>query len=414
MSTGGVQRQLRLPPAPDSARAARRLVADVLAAARAEEFVDTATLLTSELVTNGIVHANTDLRVVVEAATTWVRVEVADDNPALPSRRDYDESAMTGRGLEMVELLADDFGVDPIDHDGKRVWFRLGAVPGTPQHEEPHVADPDATPPLVLRLLQVPVDLYCAWQPHAEALLREAVLAAYDDDDVMDISGDHPLAARALGALADAAAELFALHEDEVPTADVTLRIDADAVPWFPIMRDLLNRAAVLSHAGRLLVPPSLPEVVAVRNWICDEVARQVAGLPPTPWAGFEIYEPVPPRVAADLLAEVRNATQSVIAADVSNRICAVSRPAAQLLGWEQSELEGRRLVTIVPPRLRDRHIAGFTRHLVSGSSTILGRSVPVPALRQDGSEIDVLLHIERRSNAPYHSVFVATLSAAG
>src|SRR5881398_3212283 len=123
----GEQRHVTLPPAPESARQARRFVADVLTGAGAHELIDTATLLTSELVTNGIVHAHTELRVTVEATAHWVRVEVVDGNPMLPARRGYDEQANTGRGLEMVELLADDFGMQPIDGDGKRVWFRLGA-----------------------------------------------------------------------------------------------------------------------------------------------------------------------------------------------------------------------------------------------------------------------------------------------
>src|SRR3954449_2803660 len=143
VSTGGVQRQLTLPPAPDSAGHARRFVADVLTNAltnaRADEtLLDLATLLTSELVTNGIVHAHTELRVVVDVTERFVRVEVADGNPSLPARRDYDESAMTGRGIEMVELLSHEFGAEPIDGDGKRVWFRLvrgdttGAASGEP------------------------------------------------------------------------------------------------------------------------------------------------------------------------------------------------------------------------------------------------------------------------------------------
>src|SRR3954453_4917763 len=130
VSPGGVQRQLTLPPAPDSARHARRFVADVLtdvlSDARAEgTLLDLATLLTSELVTNGIVHAHTELRVVVDVTERFVRVEVNDGNPLLPARREYDASAMTGRGMEMVELLSHEFGAEPIDGDGKRVWFRL-------------------------------------------------------------------------------------------------------------------------------------------------------------------------------------------------------------------------------------------------------------------------------------------------
>ena len=43
----------------------------------------------------------------------FVRVEVCDGNPSLPARRDYDESPMTGRGMEMIELLSHEFGAEP-------------------------------------------------------------------------------------------------------------------------------------------------------------------------------------------------------------------------------------------------------------------------------------------------------------
>jgi PAS domain S-box-containing protein len=409
--TGGVQHQLRLPPAPESARNARRLVSDVLQAARADRFVDTAALLTSELVTNGIVHAATELEVVVEATSSWVRVEVGDGDPHLPSRRGYDEQASTGRGLEMVELLADDFGVEPLAERGKRVWFRLGVAPGTPTGE----SEPGVEPALktrTIRLAQVPVTLYCAWQQHAEALLREATLAAYDPE-IGEAVADYPLATRALGALADAACDVFGLRDQELAVADVSLDIAIDAIPWFPIMRDLLNRAGAMSRAGQLLVPPSLPELVAVREWVCDEIARQSAGLAPTPWGGVESVDAAPQAVSEDIVREVRASAQALVAADLSNRIVAVSRAAAELLGWHAVDLEGRRLVTIIPPRMRDRHIAGFTRHLLEGTSRILGQATAVPALRRDGSEIDILLLIERRNCPPYPPLFVATLTPA-
>src|SRR3954453_13445405 len=220
VSTGGVQRQLTLPPAPDSARHARRFVADVLTNAltnaRADEtLLDLATLLTSELVTNGIVHAHTELRVVVDVTERFVRVEGADGTPSLPARRDYDESAMTGRGIEMVELLSHEFGAEPIDGDGKRVWFRLvrGDTSGAAT-DEPETASPVETTPVeapaqaphhsrTVVLRNVPTAIYCAWQQHAHAMLREATMVALDENGVA--AGDYPLAAQALGALAAAA-----------------------------------------------------------------------------------------------------------------------------------------------------------------------------------------------------------------
>jgi PAS domain S-box-containing protein len=407
MATRGVQQHLTLPPAPESARTARRFVVEVLRSARADHFADTAALLTSELVTNGIVHAHTDLRLLVEATTTWVRVEVIDGNPQLPIRRTYDEGATTGRGLEMVELLATEFGVEPSEGDGKRVWFRLGAATGTPTESVPTESDASSLT-TEIRLLSVPVALYVAWQEHADAMLRDAMLAAFDEADPTG-TGDYPLASRALTALADGASEIFRLRDQDVAEADVTLSVAKDAVPWFPILRELLMHATELAEAGRLLVPPSLPEIVAVRTWICDEVARQSAGLAPTPWVAYEIEESAPLTVAAETLAAIRGATAAVVACDAANRIVAVSPAAGELLGWEPASLEGRRLVAVIPPRMRDRHVAGFTRYLLDGTPPILDRPVRFPALRRDGTEILVSLLVERRSDPATRALFVGT-----
>ena len=418
MPTGGVQRQLTLPPAPDSARQARRFVAEVLTDAHEDELLDVATLLTSELVTNGIVHAHTELRVVAEVTDHFVRVEVTDGNPSLPARRDYDASAMTGRGMEMVELLAHEFGAEPLDSDGKRVWFRLvrgdttGAAPG---ESEPRASDavletPDAgVRTLTIQLRGLPVALYCAWQQHADAMLREATLVALDENGVA--TGDYPLAAQALGALAAAGHEIFVLRDEGVATADVPMAIAADAIPWFPILRDLLARATALSSSGRLLAPPSLPEIVALRNWICEEVSRQAAGLPAQPFEALSVEEVGPASASAEALDAVRSSRLALVAADASNRVVAVSETAKKLLGWEDGGLEGRRLVTIIPERLRDRHVAGFTRHLLDGTSTLMGEAVTVPALRRDGTEVEVDLLIERRPDPATRALFVATLT---
>jgi PAS domain S-box-containing protein len=416
--TGGVQRQLTLPPAPDSARQARRFVGEVLTDARETELLDVATLLTSELVTNGIVHAHTELRVVAEVTDRYVRVEVTDGNPNLPARRDYDESAMTGRGMEMLELLAHEFGAEPLDGQGKRVWFRLvrgdstGAASGKPEPpaSEAHVEVPDA--PVRTRTIELrgaPAALYCAWQQHADALLREATLVALDENGVA--TGDYPLAAEALRALAAAGQEMFALRDNGVATADVPMAIAADAIPWFPILRDVLSRATALAASGRLLTPPSLPELVALRNWICEEVARQAAGLAAHPFQALPVEEIGPAAASLEALTAVRNSSLALVAADASNRIVAVSEAAKNLLGWEDGGLEGRRLVTIIPARFRDRHVAGFTRHLLDGTSTLMGHAVAVPALRRDGTEVEVELLIERRPDPATRALFVATLT---
>lgn len=410
MSTGGIQRLVTLPPAPDSARQARRFVGDVLAAAGVDdERRDTAVLLTSELVTNGIVHALTDLQVTVEATATWVRVEVVDGNPNLPQRRDYDAEAMTGRGLEMLELLADDLGVQQLADEGKRVWFRLGAAAAD---HDPEQFVPPATSVLTVVLRHLPIALYCAWQQHADAILREALLAALDERSA-GVPEDLAMANDAISALCGATLEAFALRDAGVHHADLTLTVPASAVPHFPVLRDVLRRCSAMSLVGQLLIPPALPEIQAVRNWVSGEVMRQATGLAPSAYIEQPDDHFVLDEIGPDHLDAVRAATVGMIAADRSNRIVAVSRPAAELIGWEPGELEGNRLVSVIPPRLRDAHVAGFTQYLLNGTSAYFGRSVELPALHRDGREILVSLFVGRAHDDGAGEYFVATVEPA-
>ena len=55
-----------------------------------------------------------------------MRVEVHDDNPALPTLGPADdEAAESGRGLRLVDALATRWGAEPCPSDGKDVWFEL-------------------------------------------------------------------------------------------------------------------------------------------------------------------------------------------------------------------------------------------------------------------------------------------------
>ena len=410
MYAGGMQRLVTLPPAPDSAGQARRFVGDVLTAAGVDaDRRDTAVLLTSELVTNGIVHALTDLQVTVEATSTWVRVEVVDGNPNLPQRREYDDEAMTGRGLEMLELLADELGVQPLAGDGKRVWFRLGAAPAD-RDPEMIVAPVTSVATVVLRNL--PVALYCAWQQHADAILREALLAALDDRSE-GVPDDLAMANDAISALSGATLEAFALRDAGVQNADLTLTFAASSVPHFPVLRDVLRRCSAMSLVGELLLPPALPEIQAVRNWVTAEVMRQATGLAPSAYVEAPDDHFVLDEIASDRLDAVRTAGVAMIAADRSDRLIAVSRAAAELVGWEPAELEGNRLLTVIPPRLRDAHVAGFTSFLLDGTAAYFGRWLELPALHRDGREIMVRLFVGRAHDDGAGEYFVATVEPA-
>ncbi len=93
------------------------------------ELADTAELLASELVTNALVH--TGRGAVFDAVLTdaaRLRVEVQDAaGGRVPNRRAASETATSGRGLLLVEALADDWGVQ-LRADGKTTWFELSAA----------------------------------------------------------------------------------------------------------------------------------------------------------------------------------------------------------------------------------------------------------------------------------------------
>ncbi|MGW0897003.1 ATP-binding protein, partial [Streptomyces goshikiensis] len=59
-----------------------------------------------------------------ELGARRLRVEVADASDELPHKRHPGEMASSGRGVLLMEMLADDWGVDPRG-EGKSIWFEL-------------------------------------------------------------------------------------------------------------------------------------------------------------------------------------------------------------------------------------------------------------------------------------------------
>lgn len=159
------QSQTDLLPTPTAAGEARRFVAAKLdgwglAALRSE-----VELLTSELVTNAVLHARTPISVMIAVAEGCVEVDVMDSNRRPPVTRAHREdlladldvllakgetvsggdpvgvydrdpsmvvgeagSILAGRGLLLVNAMSDEWGVEE-RADGKSVWLRI-AAPG--------------------------------------------------------------------------------------------------------------------------------------------------------------------------------------------------------------------------------------------------------------------------------------------
>lgn len=108
-----------------SARAARHFVSTAIGDDGRGD-ADVAVLLASELASNAISHARSSFSVRVRCDPATIRVEVGDDDPTLPVPARVAADALSGRGLAMVEAMADRWGAEPTGA-GKVVWFE---VPG--------------------------------------------------------------------------------------------------------------------------------------------------------------------------------------------------------------------------------------------------------------------------------------------
>ncbi len=420
---------VRLEPQPASVATARRDVRDLLTRTGREDLLDACVLLVSEIVTNALLHAGTPIGLSVVVAPGGVRVEVRDGSPHLPSRRRYATTSGTGRGLQMLEAMADDWGT-VADGSGKTVWFHVseGELSTRDGGGDPGVgrlgaaAGPTAVGTVPVELREMPLLLHAAWQEHAEALLREYLLAHLEPggEDAIQVHADATDAIALLEehlphsrlttipdtVMADAV-------EPDVSAARVRVPVPVGSVPHFGTLDRTIESALAMARAGQVLTPPTQPEVQAFRRWLCREVLDQADGAQPRPWAvpAEDRAEPVAPEGWDP--SGVRTATTGLVAANADSQILAVSPPALRLLGYQdEAELVGRRILAIVPHRLRQAHVAGLTMYLLVGRGPLMGRPVVVPALRRDGSEVEVDLVVRDVPVGQGRSVLVADIGA--
>lgn len=111
-----------------SAGSSRKFVAETLTDWSCAELVDSATLLVSELVTNAVIHAHSEVELVVHLQPDLVRIEVIDGADEAVRRRDATSEAQSGRGMALIEALASSWGIDTL-LAGKSVWFEIPRAP---------------------------------------------------------------------------------------------------------------------------------------------------------------------------------------------------------------------------------------------------------------------------------------------
>jgi anti-sigma regulatory factor (Ser/Thr protein kinase) len=83
-----------------------------------------AALLTTELVTNAVIHGQSVVDLDLYVDDDGLYLSVADFGPGVPTIRAPDPSG-GGYGLRIVDNLATRWGHEMLDPQGKRVWFEL-------------------------------------------------------------------------------------------------------------------------------------------------------------------------------------------------------------------------------------------------------------------------------------------------
>jgi len=278
-----------LTPEPQSAPRARAVVREVLRGSRIESVLDAAELCVSELVTNAVLHAGTQIQLEVRYAASIVRLSVRDHSPNVPVLVRHTRTASTGRGMAMVAAVADAWGIDQHDGRGKTVWCELtersastpdldiGAVVAAwelstaddPLPVPDESARTDTTTSDVV-LQGYPVRLGQRLQEHYEAVVRECqLLAAPALGDLSDRYGRRPIL-------------IFSLLGTVVSFVMLAMAHSIRLRTWQQILDDVDD----FSRRGDLLAP-AIPHTLALlRGWALDQFARQSQGSTADPWDG--------------------------------------------------------------------------------------------------------------------------------
>ncbi len=130
---GGRLKQDVPPGDPEALSETRRLIRTAVAGWGARDRADEIELVADEMITNVLMHTEGSAAVTVRMLTgneRRVRVEVEDTSSALPRRREAGEAGVSGRGLQLIEVLTDAWGVEARG-GGKCVWSEFVVADGT-------------------------------------------------------------------------------------------------------------------------------------------------------------------------------------------------------------------------------------------------------------------------------------------
>ncbi len=310
---------LHLEPVVESTPTARHWIAAQLHDVPAE-VSECAALLTSELVTNAVLHAATPFTVTLHLMADRIRVDVADSSPIVPSLKDYPADAATGRGLTLFNTLASDWGVQPV-LGGKIVWFELpvdyvvvpeGVSDGAFRFDLIGVAqaelhDGAASQPLVpVRLIGVPVRLLQKASEEYEALFRELRLIKEHSETNQAVLPDRltvllsEIGTRFSGLGPGVDEGWQEVVDRKAATYDWHFSLPQSAGRACALYDAMLDEADQFGLVAQLLTLPASATSVAVRRWFLSEMVAQLRGEPPTPWPESPLQRALMQRAASN------------------------------------------------------------------------------------------------------------------
>lgn len=92
-----------------------------------DDVIQAIELMASELLTNAVLHSDGEIGLRMLTDGNRIRVEVVDRSPSQPVLRDPSDDATSGRGIGIVDALAECWGVDNHPDGTKSVWFEVRA-----------------------------------------------------------------------------------------------------------------------------------------------------------------------------------------------------------------------------------------------------------------------------------------------
>lgn len=291
-STSEVGQVIRLRPTREASALSRAFVEPLVRHWKLGSLDYDAALVTTELVTNAVLHAERDVVLGLRPIANGVRIEVTDQCPSvLPHVVPYSTGALfaltlgqSGRGLRVVSELAARWGVDSTQKT-KTVWAEL--ISGKTGPSEPLLQleyELEVLNGISLHFVDLPTTVAVESGVQVEDIVRAIQLEHGPVPPEQGHLGHlyRLLLSTAADRLAGRHAALWASAEDR-ESFDLEVETTVDA------MRDLGELSGMLENPSALLAiaPPPPPErVVSFRRWLRNETARQMRGEAPRSFGG--------------------------------------------------------------------------------------------------------------------------------